>query len=699
LAGVQIEQPSSKGASALRKANVAVVLSASDRDHFAVSGARSFCVAAPDWIEPFFLTDHDLPRTLGELLEDGEVDAVVFASNSLNSAASQEAIKRPDFVERWAEGGAAGDVGVVVLHQYLMPKAELALDFLGTARFSLVGEQPHKVDRASIVPDDNWAFATDATAVERSDYFGALSTGYGVKKDCVWARFEPRYPTEWEKVAAEGDRILIAAWTGTRTVIACPVPVDLTGATELLHSMLAACLRPRGCLVVEANETTGSSAFTPAFASALDRHRFVHREHPGAPDEIDLDKPPYRFFAELIVAREWPLDRIPPLSHDSLLRKLEQGGSIVATFSGPGGEPVGVRLSGRPQYAERAHHVADWLCRALPGFRKDVWAMRALAEVVLATEAAYREPKLIPRALRRGYVKDQLAAPLRSRVSRHNVDGNPLATLATYAALEVIDPGRNAGLRDWAVERLDKERPSVIAHALVLVPSLRTEERKEVLRQALAANPGGDDDPQLLQAYAAVVLADDDPELVKEAARNPFPGVGVQAELLRCVARCEVRVTDDILRMAAHVRDRVTELTDSGGALEAVCMGNAALIELARKQGLAPGVPIRESSREAEIVAVEETETARLGERYHQQAERFFRIGRVVSTVVIMVLIVLLLAVSVTIFVVTDGDLAARFGFATAVWAFGLPGIAFLANQAKNHEIAPWPYSASENRR
>jgi hypothetical protein len=675
-----------------RAANVVAVVNASDHDHFAVSGERPYHDACPPWARLTFIPDHDISETLLGLLEDGDVDAVVFASNALQSAVSQRAIAEQRFIDLWAEDGPAGDVGVLVLHQYLRPDAVLPLDFLGSGAFSLVGEPARRVDEADVRFGNDWRFAMGEVVEERDLRFLALARGYGPQKHCVWARFEFKYAAEWQPVAWERspEQPLVAVCAaGDRVVAASRVPIDVTGAVELLGSLIAACLRTRGCLVVEAPTTTGSSAFTPALASAIDRHRFVHRARPQAPSEIDPGRAPYAFFDELIVAPEWRIDEIEPLTENALLRKLEQGGSIVASFSGPAG-PVAVRLSGPPQYAERANHLASWLVPRLAAFQGDVWSIRALAEAVVATEAAYEEDRLIPQALRRDFVHRHLAESLAARVEDGNVDHNVLATVGTYAALSALGDTRFEGMRAWVDAHLDDDVPSVIAQALTLVPALSTPERRRSVREALDGAESTEDDARLLRAYAAVLLGDGDPDLLTSCAADRSLGLGVQAELLRAVVRHRIPASKAIVDLASHVRGEIDRLAAGEGALEAVCLGNAALIQLARQQGIGPKADIRGRSRQVDARTVENTELVKERETAVRAAEERRRAGQLAVTALIG-LLALLGAVAIgSVVIWFEGDVGAKFGFATGILALMTTVIGFVTKRARDAGIPPW---------
>jgi hypothetical protein len=690
----------------LRRATVAVVLNSNDHDHFTVSGEETFRRACPPWADPVFIADHDMVEKLGALLDDGGLDAVVFASNSLITRAARETIDTRRFQRWWPDQGPNHDVGVVVLHQFLNKDSTLPVHFLGSASFTLTGEKPRQVKRDDIRFRSDWLFTRTATDDERSGWFLALSDGYGKTHDCVWARWEFRHPAQWEHVAWEhgGEPLVSACTAGDRLVVACRAPIDLMGMTQVLGSLIASALRPRGCLLVERAGTVGSSAFTPALASAIERGRFVERHQPVQGGDIDPRQPPYHFFDELIVAADWPVEEITALDERAMLRKLESGGSVVATFTGPGKSPVTVRLHGQPTYAHRANRLASWFLPRVDSFKDDVWASRALAAAVVATRDAFEDERLIPQALRADYVRRHVAEPLAAdRISNDCVDDNVLATAATYAALRDLGGQPREGMHRWLAEHLDGEPGSVVAQVLFLVPELRTPERLQQVRAAAKAAapaddaaPGdgaapADDDARLLRAYAAALFADTEPELLQKVAADASLGLGVRAELLRALGRSTVRTTDETLGLAAQVRTRIDRLAMGTGGLEAVCLGNAALIELGRWQGIGPAASVSGRPRELDARTIETTELVRMRDEAVRNAKRFEKAGKQATTLVFGLLVLVTIAAVAAVFLVGDGGFGDRVGLASTLFAL-LSGLTtFFVTRARKAGLPPWP--------
>jgi hypothetical protein len=678
----------------LRRASVVVVLNASDHDHFTVSGEAQFRRACPEWAEPMFITDHDIADKLNALLDEQRVDSVVFASNSLITRAARGAIGREDFQRRWAEDGPNTDVGVLVLHQYLSPGTELELNFIGSASLRRVGVPPRSIARADIDFPPEWLFTDNAPLDERRRHIRALSVGYGPRNHSLWARSVPSYPAQWEPVVwdAQHEPLISMSTAGERVVIDSLAPIDLMDNHRLLGSMIASSLRPRGCLLVDAPGITGLAAFTPALASAIERRRFVHRIAPDHAREINPERTPYHFFDELIVAREWRVDEINALDERTVLRKLEQGGSLVATFTGPADSPVTVRLHGQPQYALRANQLASWFISRLDSFKGDLWATRALAEAVVATQRAYKDQRLIPHALRVDFVRRHLTEALVDRVHANNVDDNVLATAGTYAALNAMGVPGHDGLRRWAGNHLDMQPPSVVAQVLILVPDLSTPARRQRVLDAVRASASSDDS-RLLMAYAAMIFAREEHDLLLRAVGDPSLGLGVRAELLRALLDSPITATDETAALAATVRERVDRLVSQEGGLEAVCLGNAALIDLARRQGIGPTTATRPRPVELDARTVETTELLRQRDEALRTAEKYQSAGRQATTLLTAVLVLVAVAAVTAVFVWAGGDLSDQVGIASAILTPLAALIAAMVAKARRSGVPPWPIS------
>jgi hypothetical protein len=194
----------------------------------------------------------------------------------------------------------------------------------------------------------------------------------------------------------------------------------------------------------------------------------------------------------------------------------------------------------------------------------------------------------------------------------------------------------------------------------------------------------------LLRAYTAVLFADTEPELVRSAASDASLGLCVQAELLRAVARKDIDVTDEIVAMAAHVRDRIDRLALAEGGLEAVCLGNAALIKLGRRQGIGPTTAVRGRPREVDARTIENTELARQREEALQDTERYRRVGRQATTALVAGLMLLTLAAVIAIFVWFPGDIGKQFGFAAGVFGVMSVLIRYLIARFKRAGLPPW---------
>jgi hypothetical protein len=300
---------------------------------------------------------------------------------------------------------------------------------------------------------------------------------------------------------------------------------------------------------------------------------------------------------------------------------------------------------------------------------------------------------LIPQALREDYVRRHVGDALVNRIHGDNVDDNVLATVGTYAALRALRVEGHEDLRAWAAERLDRELASVVAQALILVPELETAERRARVLQTAKGSAPAEEDPKLLRAYAAVLFAESEPELVRVAAAEPSLGLGVRAELLRAMARNRIDVTDEIVGMAALVRQGIDRLAAGQGGLEAVCLGNAALIELARRQGVGPTAAIRGRARQVDVRTIENTELVRDREEALRDAARYRRVGRQATTALVGVLILLTVAAVTAIFVSFGDDIGGKFGFASGVFGLMSSLIGYVVAKARAAGLPPWPSS------
>jgi len=146
-----------------------------------------------------------------------------------------------------------------------------------------------------------------------------------------------------------------------------------------------------------------------------------------------------------------------------------------------------------------------------------------------------------------------------------------------------------------------------------------------------------------------------------------------------------------VVALAAEVRGRIDRLTDGEGALEAVCIGNAALIELARRQGIGPNAAIRGRPREVDARTVENTELVRERETATRQADEALRVGRWVTTTFAGILVLVMLLAIVAIGIWVEGDLQKKFSFALAVFGLMSGFIGYVSKKANDAGVPPWP--------
>ena len=178
-----------------------------------------------------------------------------------------------------------------------------------------------------------------------------------------------------------------------------------------------------------------------------------------------------------------------------------------------------------------------------------------------------------------------------------------------------------------------------------------------------------------------MLFAKDEPERVSQAAADETLGLGVQAEILLAVAPHGITDTDAVVRLGNHVREQIARLAERGEALEAVCLGNAALIELARAQGIAPNVAVRGRARQQDAWALENTE---LADTRHRAGGGRRRGGGHVAVVAVTAVLGLITALAVAAIIVWfEAGVDGKFGFATGVVGFMTPIIFWVVRRAR----------------
>jgi hypothetical protein len=251
-------------------------------------------------------------------------------------------------------------------------------------------------------------------------------------------------------------------------------------------------------------------------------------------------------------------------------------------------------------------------------------------------------------------------------------------------------------MRAWIDDHLDdNELPSVVAQALTLVSGLKTPARLDRVRDAALGRSElpAKEDGALLGAYAAMLFGEEEePELFERAATAESLGLGVQAELLRAAVRHRLPVGGAVADLAARVRTEVDRLEASEhGALEAVCIGNAALIELARRQGIAPTVAAPDSPREVDVRTIVNTELVKDRRDALQQAEKARQAGGLATSVLVGLLVLIMVVAIGAIIGWAPGNPGAKFGFATGVLGLMSGLIRFVRKKAREAGLPLWP--------
>ena len=117
------------------------------------------------------------------------------------------------------------------------------------------------------------------------------------------------------------------------------------------------------------------------------------------------------------------------------------------------------------------------------------------------------------------------------------------------------------------------------------------------------------------------------------------------------------------------MRERIDRLAEGEGALDTICVGNAALIDLAAQQGIGPPAAIRGYRPRTDAVeAVANTELVRSREEAQRDAARFELVGRQATTALVGLLIVLIIGALVGILLFLHGAFLDRVKFALTIF-------------------------------
>ena len=150
-------------------------------------------------------------------------------------------------------------------------------------------------------------------------------------------------------------------------------------------------------------------------------------------------------------------------------------------------------------------------------------------------------------------------------------------------------------------------------------------------------------------------------------------------------------MSDEIIGLAALVRVRIDRLTAGEGALEAVALGNAALIELARSQGIGPTVGYGRRQRQLDAQTIENTELVRAREEALREAARYRRVGRLATTVLVGLLFMSTAGAIAASFLWIGDKLGDKIGIAATVLGPMSALTGYVVAKARSAGLPPWP--------
>jgi hypothetical protein len=644
LAKVGVSQPGSHRGQQRRRALVAVLLDASSTPHYIDNGREPYERAAEDipWTTFEFFDQHTF-SLFKEAVEQREVDAFLIASGSLDGGEMRRLVREESFVAASHEAIRTG-TGAVVLHQHPPSSGTLDYGFLPdtlAVEISCAHTDEHYLPADNIegvgVLDvlgpagdgggDRLQGTTKVTGAQLAD---ALCRGQRGKD--AWHRDRLLVDSlSWDVVAKEredGDLLLLRSRLPGVSVVVSAVPLDWNRST-LLPSLVALALRERGCLYLRSTPSPAEvddAALDESDAATVEPH--VQRlEEDGlfvAEQRVPLDVLKQAdcdlhtcslgaFFGTLAFSTAWHLPDLPWLTSDDILGRLECKGSLVVSCSAATGRDMLVEIARPPMYAQHAEEFAEWLAAKLVRPEQlSPFELRAAVAAVATIEAAFRDRTAVPRAAARDHVAKLLAPELVERTREGNVDTDPLRTAAVLAVASFLGGDDLAAvarnLASWlSVEENFRGAGSYeLVQALVWNDALWDAPLGTWLRKRraaweadvaelpyaliLASRHGAAGSQGLVNALARVAGDETTPvaargEAYLELARLGESGIDDGEKLLQ--------LQKELIRAKRWLRQQIAVLAPRPGAVEAVSVLTAALINIAKREAV--GVTGRES--------------------------------------------------------------------------------------------------------
>ena len=121
-----------------------------------------------------------------------------------------------------------------------------------------------------------------------------------------------------------------------------------------------------------------------------------------------------------------------------------------------------------------------------------------------------------------------------------------------------------------------------------------------------------------------------------------------------------------------------------------MCIGNAALIELGRQQGIGPNAAVRGRPRETDARTVQTTELIKERETAERDADAARKAGRLAVTALVGIIVLVMVVTIGWIVGWFDAAANTKFGFATGVFALLSGFITYILRKAREAGIPGW---------
>ncbi len=209
------------------------------------------------------------------LLQNGDIDCVLFASNSLNDKKIYEYVKSPHFCERFSDY-LAKDGACLVLHQNALKNVETPFPFLGEVGL-LTGSYA----------DDSIGFAPPKEAVMEYFSFPNRVTVDDVCNTCKNSAMPGKYwqlltypDNVWSPIFCDSKKNGLILRHNEKKVVYSSLILDYQKHLPLLQNLLVNLLAENRALAILEDETTETLGFN-YFLNSLENKKLYYKKYPN----------------------------------------------------------------------------------------------------------------------------------------------------------------------------------------------------------------------------------------------------------------------------------------------------------------------------------------------------------------------------------------------------------------------------------